>query len=765
MRRATEAIRSFLDRSPADARVHVDTRGSHTPARSRMPTTSVNLSKLGGRAAMAADMPKLLQRHLLQKRLDYARGIAAVTERDPVPPASAEIRFGDAGRVAMKLIDGQAQDIASVLSLDCASPPGAEDTLQDLEQNPLIKKKDKTHILLLCALRTLRLTGLHCDMKPEEMAPLKVQRQMGTSRGACVSGKYQEQNSTDRAVNHMFINLHQNEWSEKSTFSAIIAHETTHEKQFSRPYVDVSALIQEIRDMRTTPVPDFNRPRGVFHQTTKLPGSSNKGSNTLESDSYHTNPIEIGAYGVQTAFMQHEWTNFSNLEPLGFEGDRSILLDMLSKIGCELICDAKAAEEKPSHLTDAGLVYTAEFTPDRIPAYKATGEILLHLSDLEKMQDSCRANQVAQRVHGVFQALQRQLQTDQVACPTQDLQTIAGALKILVKQLKQEHGTYLLVPACIPDEARDAERFKSLHNQPLALAKITAIPYVNTASQEKIEIQSQHVDAVLENSGFNHAVDEFRLAMNSDQELTHDQLLKPITELAQYIFGAKIPRPALNVYDAFQPTVAHVDGLNSHGEQEVKIRFDPAHFQIHIPRHSLDVLARSPGPLAKIGMQVASMLVSAKNNYPDDSGMPDPGLFLESIHHQMVSNKLNGVKNLIYKYRPAPQVTSPSNDISRQVFAAMVGASTDQYRFEHHGNYLEVVGYYHGPQKPSAANHWHTYGDRAVAKSMMNDPKQSPPAREAAALAYRAGVLERKAQDPFLAVMREFALRANARVA
>jgi hypothetical protein len=47
----------------------------------------------------------------------------------------------------------------------------------------------------------------------------------------------------------------------------------------------------------------------------------------------------------------------------------------------------------------------------------------------------------------------------------------------------------------------------------------------------------------------------------------------------------------------------------------------------------------------------------------------------------------------------------------------------------------------------------------------MNDPSRSPQDRETAALAYRAGMMRREAEQPLITVFRAFAQRADAMAA
>jgi hypothetical protein len=387
------------------------------------------------------------------------------------------------------------------------------------------------------------------------------------------------------------------------------------------------------------------------------------------------------------------------------------------------------------------------------------------------MQMSCKSEEVANVVHSVIESLQDQLSSDRVINPVLDLQTIEAQLKAALSQLQETYWAELMVPAHVDIEAQDAEQFKTLQCEPLRHAKIKAVGC--GTGQDTIVVGSEHVDSVLENSGFNRASDEFNHAIKSDKPLTSELILKPILALAEYFASAStngiiISPPAVNVYDASQTTVAHTQGLNSHAAQKVKIRFDPTYNIIHVPRHCLDDLVDSPGILAKIGLQVVNAHASIKRDYTEYSNIPDPGEFLKVMHillnQEKTTSKIQKLKALIKSDHTAVEVISPSDELARQVFASMVGAS-DQYHLTLEGQrpYFHARGAYLGPQTPSETNHWHTYGDRALAKSIMADPAQSENAREAAALAYRAGVVARRAVEPFSAVQREFALRANAR--
>jgi hypothetical protein len=736
MPRLTQAIRSLFGRSQTDETANLGTRlAPCTSAASRMPTTSVDLATLNVVTTQAAERPER-RSHPLQDRLNYARGIAAATERDPAPPASAETRFGDAGRAAMGLINGG-------------------------------DKEDKTQILLLCALRMMRLAGPHGHIKPQDMAPLKSQRQTDSNSAGHVMGKYLKPNHPDRAVNYMFINLYQIESVEETPWNQIIAHETTHEKQYTNPYSKL-AVIRLASELSSTPVPNPHQPRGIFHKATQLLGVTNETTQDLESDNYHTDPKEILAYGTEAAFMQHEWEGSSMPKPFGQTGDRYILLSMLNKISSSLITDPEPADEGQIELTNESFVYTAEFMPERTPAYTATGQILLHLSDLEKMQASCKSDEVAHVIHDAIENIQDQLPDDRIINPIKDLQTIEIRLKAIIGQLRETHGIQLMVPGHVDVQASDTVQFKLVQQQPLAHAQIEAFHCF--VEQESIELQSCHVDSVLEDSGFNHAFDQFRLAVKSGRKLTHQQLLKPIMALAQYLASAGensmiMTPPSVNVYDAVQTTIAHTAGLNNHAAQKVKIRFDPSCHIIHVPRHCLDGLFDSPGILAKIGLQVVNAQASVQKYHLDNRNLPDPGKFLKVMLDKVDQEKPERKFKAFFKKPPAAvEVSSPSDELARQVFASMVGGS-NQYRFMRKGPvpYFHAEGTYQGPQKPSADNHWHTYGDRPLAKSIMNDQAQNEQTREAAALAYRAGVLNRRTEEPFSAVAREFALRANAR--
>jgi hypothetical protein len=557
--------------------------------------------------------------------------------------------------------------------------------------------------------------------------------------------------------------------SQKLNFSEIIAHETTHEKQFTKTYNSgVSAGVERVRELRKAPVANRDEPRGIFHQTTQLPIVEIKKNHNHESNSYRTDPLEISAYGVQAAYMQHEWSGASTQpKPPGKSGDRSVVLGMLSQISGALIDDAKPAEEHQTDLSYEDVVYTAEFTPEHTPAYQTTGHILLHLADLEKMQASCKSEEVANAVHNVIVSLKNQLPENRVINPTQDLKTVEAGLQAALCQLREIHGTQLMVPAEVAVAAQNTEHFNDLQSQPLKHAKIQAVQHRENIRYE-IDVNAAHVDSVLENSGFNRAFDKLNTTLKSDKNLKPEQLLKPIMALAQYLASAEkndtITAPAVNVYEALQTTVPHVEGLNNHAAQKVKIRLDLSCNMIHVPRHCLDNLIDSPGILAKIGLQVVDAQAFFKDAPEAHANLFDPGLFSKILLEP--KRKFQKLKELIKKDHTAVQVISPSDDLARQIFASMVGTS-QQYKLTPQGSfaYFNYCGdSYIGPQKPSETNHWHTYGDRALAKSIMADTTQSESTRGAAALAYKAGVVKRRAQEPFSAVQREFALRANARV-
>jgi hypothetical protein len=208
---------------------------------------------------------------LAKHRLNLARGVTALMERDIVPPGPANTEYANASRAAAELLkaltpgltryevnwghtleddknrDSQYAQLpaewqnaisdARIKQLQKPQERLKIDQELDYEINqyrirggqlggePTLQKDDAVRLLVNSALRYMRLNGPHSALPAQAMAPMHMRRKVMSEAGGAVR-PYFIQNDP-RAVKHMQIN------SSAGDLGDIIAHEAVHEKQVS----------------------------------------------------------------------------------------------------------------------------------------------------------------------------------------------------------------------------------------------------------------------------------------------------------------------------------------------------------------------------------------------------------------------------------------------------------------------------------------------------------------------------------------------------
>jgi hypothetical protein len=361
--------------------------------------------------------------------------------------------------------------------------------------------------------------------------------------------------------------------------------------------------------------------------------------------------------------------------------------------------------------------------------------------------------------------------------PTKALQLVLDELNGVVNNLRAEHGARLYVPANTTPMVEDKTHFDDAHQNPLAHAGIKGskdefgFSFDESEEEKPVEVTTEHIDATLKDSGFSQACLALQKTIQAGEEVTHEALTGTMMALANYLLGdtgKEIPPVVLNVYNAVRADIPVVEGLTTHSQSR-KIRFDIAAWQVHIPAHTLAETSKLAGRLAKMAVDIAQAARSMQqmnmfSGMADKGGMIDPGstslAVVAELQPSAREQRAAMTGSMFDAMRRDDAAKESSGNVSKDLLSSLVGGSKT-YTFRARNHTLRSSSF-NGPQKPTKENHWHNFGDRALLKEMKNDLSQSPPNREHADLAYRAGVIARKEAEPMLAVRRAFALQANA---
>jgi hypothetical protein len=726
--------------------------------------TPVNLPQLARRARRAVCLPHLCKQGLAQPRLALRQGANALMERDAVTPRHAYTDYGHAARAAMGVFASLAQGVTrkeflhGELTQNDENKAPAE-KLQDpaerlrRDQDPELLKDDPLRLMLLAGLRHMLVRGQQLGAEPA--APLIVSRDVKNgAKGGCVTPHLFGKNTVD----HMAINT-----SNDRHTVLVIAHEVVHEKQFSH------------KSKRNLNTKNYSINSSVTQARKNFFAATRNSVNPLffalfsSRNQYLTQPAEVVAYAEQAAFEQHHFKRNSPdawwQEPpmeFGDDDDLKQLTCLLRYISIKIVDDVNPSAGDNVFGENDCMAYRSNFSEKHFAAFDQVIHILGCLSDIDIFQKSEVGELVARVVHDALKNLQAM--SFEEAQPEKALECISTVLDRVIYNMKSEHGMRLHIPA---DASAEIADFEEAHQAPMGEAKLVAnrgyIFDQTVRDNSDLELKHEHIEAALTNSGFSGVFSHLRQALIAGAKIKNIMLMAPVLQLANYLINddhIKIVPIAVNVYEASSPYISAVEGLSTLGHHR-KIWFDAASWQCHIPKYLLQDIDRLAGRLAKMAVDIAQATVNTRghkcmNKTEADQDNNDFGFALESIQRQSVH------KDHHHQARKATllaRVDNHTEDQAQALLNGLISKSGQAYQFKRSGTDSNE---FKGPSKPSAENHWHNYGARAMLKRVKDDPTQTPETREQAATAYRAGVLARKRAEPLLAVRRAFALQANA---